>query len=63
MAMYNLDVPPFQVDMIPSTETNAKRLDYEWKIVGHNKETGMLDIQMSFKDPEYISSNIDYDKV
>jgi len=30
--------------MIPSTETNPKRLNYDWKIVGHNKANGMLDV-------------------
>lgn len=38
-------------------------MNYDWKIVNRNTKLGTLDIQVDFKEPEYVSSNIDYDKI
>ena len=50
------------MSLIPSPETQKTRLNYNWRIVKTDPESGKMDIQVDFLEPEYVSSNIDYDK-
>jgi len=60
--LFNTDVPPFQVSIHPSMETEEGRLEHSWNIVKADSQKGLLELQIDFKEPEYVSSNIDYDK-